>query len=333
MNNANTANKRRLGASGLAVSPVGLGCMSLSGVYGAADDAAGIALIHHALDQGVDFFDTADVYGGGHNEQLVGQAIAGRRDALVLATKFGHVRQDDGSVTVDGRPEYVATACEASLKRLGVETIDIYFQHRVDRNVPIEDTVGAMARLVAQGKVRALGLGEAGPDTIRRAHKEHPIAAVQSEYSLLYRSDAEAALEATRELGIAFVAYAPLGRSLLTNQAPTADSLADSDQRKRFARFDGENFKCNRQLVERLDALAAEKGCTTPQLALAWLLAQGDDIIVIPGTKRIERLDENLEAAAVDLTVDDVARISQALPPGAGAGDRYPAAMMGNLNL
>ncbi len=333
MSNREESKRRKLGRSAIDVLPIGLGCMSLSGVYGAADDEAGIELIHHALDLGVDFLDTADVYGGGHNERLVGQAIANRRDELVLATKFGHVRQDDGSVAVDGRPEYVIAACDASLKRLGVDAIDIYFQHRVDRNVPIEETVGAMASLVAQGKVRAIGLGEAGPDTIRRAHREHPIAAVQSEYSLLYRADAEAVLATTRELDISFVAYAPLGRSLLTSQAYTAASIEEGDQRKRFARFASDNLARNLELVAWLDAKAAAAGCTTPQLALAWLLAQGDDIIVIPGTKKISRLEENFGALNVDLTAEDVAAISAAVPPGAGAGDRYPEAMMKNLNL
>ena len=325
--------KRNLGGSGIEVGPIGLGCISLSRVYGAADDGAATRLIHHALDRGVDFFDTANVYGGGHNERLVGGAIAPRRDELVLATKFGPVRQDDGSVTVNGRPEHVIASCEASLDRLGIDVIDIYFQHRVDRDVPIEETVGAMASLVAQGKVRCLGLGEARPDTLRRAHSVHRIAAVQSEYSLLYRTDAENTLATTRELGIAFVAYAPLGRGLLTSQASSTGDIDPGDSRNRFPRFDGKNLDRNLELVERLDTIAMDKGCTTAQLALAWLLAQGDDIIVIPGTKRIERLDENLGALTVELTPGDLARISDAVPPGAGAGDRYPESMMANLNL
>lgn len=323
--------RRKLGASGISVAPIGLGCMSLSGVYGASDDTNAIRLIHHALDAGFDFLDSADMYGWGHNEEVVGRAIAGRKD-LVLATKFGQVRQEGGANGVNGRPEYVAEACEASLKRLNVDVIDIYFQHRVDPSVPIEDTVGAMSKLVKEGKVRALGLSEAHPDTIRRAHQVHPIAAVQSEYSLLYREDAEKALKTTRELGIAFIAYSPLGRGLLTGQIRDTQ-FAEGDARGRFPRFAKENLSQNLELVDRIAALAAEKRCTPAQLVLAWLLAQGPDIIPIPGTKRIEILEENLKSVDVQLTPEDVARISASVPAEGVAGMRYPAPMMERVNL
>jgi aryl-alcohol dehydrogenase-like predicted oxidoreductase len=321
------AEKRTLGTGGIAVAPVGLGCMSFSGTYGEGDDASAAVLINDALDRGVTMLDTSDAYGNGHNEELVGRAIAQRRSAVVLASKFGNMRSG-APRPVDGRPEYVPVACEASLKRLGVDTIDLYYAHRIDPHVPIEDTVGAMAKLVQQGKVRALGLSEAKPETIRRAHKTHPIAAVQSEYSLLYRVEAEETLKTTRELGIAFVAYAPLGRGLLTGKIEAAPSFAKGDTRGRHPRFLAENLAHNRSLVERIADIAEEKGCTPAQLVLAWLLAQGPDVIPIPGTKHQERLDENLGALQVRLTAQDVVRISAAIPPGAAAGTRYPEQQM-----
>ena len=326
MAKGNAIAHRRLGAKGPLVSAIGLGCMSLSGIYGKVDDEAGIDLIRYALDRGVDFLDTSDMYGWGHNEELVGRAIKGRRQDVVLATKFGQVKTATGQ-GVDGRPDYVAQACAASLKRLGVEVIDVYYQHRVDTAVPIEETVGAMARLVEQGKVRHLALSEARPETIRRAHKVHPIVAVQTEYSLLYRVEAEETLGTTRELGIAFVAYSPLGRGFLTGQIRSPADV-QSDRRGEHPRFTGENFGRNRELVARVEAIARDKGCTPAQLALAWLLAQEPDLVPIPGTKRRERLDENLGALAVRLTPADVARISAAVPPGAAAGLRYPEANM-----
>ncbi len=316
---------RLLGKSGLRVSAIGLGCMSLSGVYGDSDDVQSTAVIHRAIDAGINFIDTADVYGNGHNEELVGRAIKDRRDKVVLATKFGNVLNKG---IVDGRPEYVISACEASLKRLGLETIDLYYQHRVDPNVPIEDTVGAMAKLVEQGKVRALGLSEAHPETIKRAHKVHPIAAIQTEYSLLYRVEAEETLATTRPLGISFVAYSPLGRGLLTGSTKTLDEIDQNDRRNIHPRYQGENFTRNRQLVEKIEAIAAEKNCKPSQLVLAWLLAQGTDIVPIPGTKRRERLEENLGALSIKLSAEDVARLSAAIPKGAAAGERYPEGMM-----
>ncbi len=318
--------RRRLGQAGPEVSAVGLGCMSLSGVYGAADDAASEKLIHHALDRGINHLDSSDMYGWGHNERVVGRAIKARRDEVVLATKFGQIQREGGPNGVDGRPEYVAQACEASLQRLGVEVIDLYYQHRVDPAVPIEDTVGAMARLVQQGKVRFLGLSEARPDTIRRAHATHPITAVQTEYSLLYRAEAEETRQTTRALGISFVAYSPLGRGFLTGAIQT---LADVDGRRAaHPRFQAENFERNRALVAPIEALAAQKGCTPAQITLAWLLAQGDDVVAIPGTRYPARLDENTGALAVTLSPEEVAGLSAAIPPGAAAGDRYPASGM-----
>jgi aryl-alcohol dehydrogenase-like predicted oxidoreductase len=322
-----TAEQRRLGASGIAVAPLGLGCMSFSGTYGSGDDASAAALIDHALDRGVTMLDTSDAYGNGHNEELVGRAIAKRRGAVVLATKFGNMRTG-APRPVDGRPDYVPVACEASLKRLGVEAIDLFYAHRIDPLVPIEETVGAMAKLVQQGKVRALGLCEATPETIRRAHEIHPIAAVQSEYSLLYRVEAEETLKTTRALGIAFVAYAPLGRGLLTGKIEAAPSFEKGDTRGRHPRFLGENLAHNRALAGRIAGIAEEKACTPAQLVLAWLLAQGPDLIPIPGTKHRERLDENLGALEIRLTSQDVARISAAIPPGAAAGTRYPEQQM-----
>jgi aryl-alcohol dehydrogenase-like predicted oxidoreductase len=316
--------RRRLGNAGPEVSAIGLGCMSLSGTYGPSDDQAGIRLIHRAIELGIDHFDSSDMYGWGQNEELLGRALKGRRNGIVIATKFGQTRRPGGANGVDGRPEYVIEACEASLKRLGVDVIDLYYQHRVDPAVPVEDTIGAMARLVEQGKVRFLGLCEARPERIQRAHAVHPISAVQSEYSLLYREEATETRELTRELGIAFVAYAPLGRSLLTGDIPDFANLAPGDTRGRHPRFTPENFVKNRGLVERVEAIAEEKRCTPAQLCLAWLLAQGPEVIPIPGTKRIERLEENLGALRVRLSPTDVDRISGAIPIGAAAGTRYP---------
>jgi aryl-alcohol dehydrogenase-like predicted oxidoreductase len=321
---------RTLGAS-LSVSAVGLGCMSLSGVYGAADDDASVALIHHAIDAGVDHFDSSDMYGWGHNEEVLGRALKGRRDGVVLATKFGQTRRDGQPNGVDGRPEYVAQACEASLRRLGVEVIDLYYQHRVDPAVPIEDTVGAMKRLVEAGKVRFLGLSEASAQTIRRGHAVHPIAAVQTEFSLLYRTEAEATLAVTRELGIGYVAYSPLGRGFLTGALRSQDDI--DGRRAAHPRFQPEHFDHNRALVARIEAIAAEKSCTPAQLTLAWLLAQGDDVVAIPGTRRADRLNENLGALRVHLSAADVARIDEAIPAGAASGTRYPAPAMKGVQI
>jgi aryl-alcohol dehydrogenase-like predicted oxidoreductase len=325
--------KRALGRSSLQVSAIGLGLMSMSGIYGDASDAESISVIHHALDSGIDHLDSSDMYGWGHNEQLLGRALKGRRDKVIVATKFGQTRDASGKQGVDGRPEYVMRACEASLKRLGLEVIDLYYQHRVDTNTPIEETVGAMKRLVEQGKVRALGLSEARPETIRRAHKIHPIAAVQNEYSLLYRNDGEETLAATRKLGIAFVAYAPLGRSMLTGTVHGKADVPEGDRRLAHPRFQGENLEKNVQLVSRLEQISKEKKCTVAQLVLAWLLAQGSDVLPIPGTKRKARIDENLAAAKIKLTPDELKRISEAAPPGAAAGTRYPAEGMKRVYL
>ena len=324
--------ERSLGSSGIEVSAIGLGCMSLSGVYGTSEDDAGIAVIHEALDRGITLLDSSDMYGFGHNEELVGRAIKGRRSEVILATKFGNLGGRGGKIA-DGRPEYVMSACEASLKRLGVDVIDLYYQHRIDPTVPIEDTVGAMSKLVAQGKVRALGLSEARPATIRRAHAVHKIAAVQNEFSLLYRTEAEETLHTTRELNISFVAYSPLGRGLLTGAVENTDSLAESDARRRHPRFAADNLDHNMTLVQRIQQIARAKHCTPGQLALAWLLAQGEDIVPIPGTKRKERLLENIGALAVDLSDDDLAQISDAIPAGAAAGLRYPEAQMKSVYL
>jgi len=298
--------------------------MSLSGVYGTSDDTAGIALIHRAIDLGVDHFDSSDMYGWGQNEELLGRALKDRRNGVVIASKFGQTQRPGGANGVDGSPAYISQACEASLKRLGVEVIDLYYQHRVDPAVPVEETVGAMARLVEQGKVRHLGLCEARPERIRRAHTVHPIAAVQSEFSLLYREEATEIRKLTTDLGIAFVAYAPLGRSLLAGVVPDLNHLDAGDTRGRHPRFLGDNLAKNRALVERIETIAEEKRCTPAQLALAWLSAQGPDVIPIPGTKRITRLEENLGALEVRLTPAEIDRISAAIPVGASAGTRYP---------
>jgi aryl-alcohol dehydrogenase-like predicted oxidoreductase len=320
--------QRTLGKSSLNVSAIGLGCMSMSSVYGKGDDAQSIAVIHRALDLGVNFLDSSDMYGWGQNEELLARALKGRRDQVVLATKFGNLRKPDGTAGVNGRPEYVPQACDASLRRLGVETIDLYYQHRVDPSVPIEDTVGAMARLVEKGKVRFLGLSEAAPATIRRAHAVHPITALQSEFSLLYRVEAEETLPTLRELGIAFVAYSPLGRSLLTDHTHTAAEIPPDDRRRDHPRFQDENLRKNLDLVQPLLAMAKQKGCTPGQLALAWLLARGRDIVPIPGTKRKDRLEENVAAVDVSLTPAEVAALQEAVPVGAAAGTRYPVPAM-----
>lgn len=320
---------RSLGRGGLSVSAVGLGCMSLSGIYGAADDAASEALIRHAIDCGVDHFDSSDMYGWGHNEQVLGRALKGRRDQVVVATKFGQTQRPGQPNGVNGRPEYVIAACEASLKRLEIEVIDLYYQHRVDPAVPVEDTVGAMAQLVKDGKVRFLGLSEAAPARIRSAHAVHPIAAVQTEYSLLYRQEAEETRKTTAELGIGFVAYSPLGRGFLTG---AIKSFADVDGRRAVhPRFQQENFDRNRALVAKIEEISAEKGATPAQVTLAWLLAQGPDVVAIPGTRYPARLDENIGALDVHLSADDVARISAAVPAGAAAGTRYPAGGMAGV--
>jgi aryl-alcohol dehydrogenase-like predicted oxidoreductase len=324
---------RKLGADGPEVSALGLGCMGMSEFYGATDEAESVATIHRYLELGGTFLDTADMYGPHVNEELVGRAIAGRRDEVVLATKFGIVRGDiPADRSINGRPEYVREACEASLRRLQVDVIDVYYQHRVDPAVPIEETVGAMAGLVAAGKVRHLGLSEAAPATIRRAHAVHPIAALQTEYSLFSREPEAEILPAVRELGIGFVPYSPLGRGLLTGAIASAESLSADDFRRYLPRLSDENLAANLALVERLRALAADKGCTPAQLALAWVLAQGDDIVPIPGTKRSRYAEENVAAAAVELTAADLAAIDDAVPAEAVAGERYPEVGMRTVN-
>jgi aryl-alcohol dehydrogenase-like predicted oxidoreductase len=334
MTTGTQAKPRTLGNSSLSVFPIGLGCMSLSGAYGKSDDAEAIRVVHHAIDRGVTFLDSSDMYGWGHNETLLGKALAGgRRNKVVLATKFGQTQRPGGANGVDGSPAYVKAACEASLKRLGVDVIDLYFQHRVDPSVPIEDTVGAMAELVKAGKVRALGLSEAKPETIRRAHKVHPLAAVQSEYSLLYREHAEETLKTTRPLGISYIAYSPLGRSLLTGAVRQVSDIPEGDGRGRHPRFAEGNLAQNLTKVAAIEAVARDKGCKPGQVALAWLLGQGSDIVPIPGTKRVERVDENLAALCVTLSADDVARLSSALPPGVAAGTRYPEGGMKGVYL
>src|SRR5215475_14252264 len=307
--------KRTLGKSGLTVSALGLGCMGMSEFYGATDERESIATIHRALDLGVNFLDTADMYGPYTNEELVGRAIRGRREQVVLATKFGIVRGEDRTVrSISGKPEYVRTACDASLRRLGVETIDLYYQHRVDPSTPIEDTVGAMADLVRAGKIRWIGLSEAGPETLRRASAVHPIAAVQTEYSLWSRDPEGSVLPACRELGIGFVAYSPLGRGFLTGQIRRFDDLAPDDYRRMSPRFQGDNFAKNLDLVARIGSIAAEKKCTPSQLALAWVLSRGDDVVPLFGTKRRSYLAENLAALEVSLTPEDMRRIESVSP-------------------
>jgi aryl-alcohol dehydrogenase-like predicted oxidoreductase len=325
---------RRLGKSSLVVSALGLGCMGMSEFYGATDEQESIATIQHALGCGVTLLDTADMYGSGRNEDLVGRAIEKRRHEAIVATKFGNVRGEGGSfLGINGRPEYVQQACEASLRRLRIATIDLYYQHRVDAEVPIEDTVGAMSRLIEQGKVRYLGLSEAGPQTIRRAHKTYPIAALQTEYSLWTRDPEDGLLALCRELGIAFVAYSPLGRGFLTGQFKRFEDLAPDDFRRHSPRFQGENFQKNLQLVERIQQMATEKGCTPAQLTLAWVLSRGEDVVPIPGTKRRKYLDENLAALDVQLSAADLERIDEIAPRGVTAGARYPETSMKRVGI
>jgi aryl-alcohol dehydrogenase-like predicted oxidoreductase len=316
--------KRKLGTQGLEVSALGLGCMGMSEFYGTTDEGEAIATIHRAIELGIDFLDTADMYGRGANEKLVGKAIGDRRDQVVLATKFGNVRNDDGVRGVRGDAAYVREACDASLQRLGLDHVDLYYQHRVDFQVPIEETVGAMAELVEAGKVRYLGLSEASPETIRRAHAVHPISALQSEYSLRTRDPEDGPLPTCRELGVGFVAYSPLGRGFLTGQIQSPDDLEEGDFRKNNPRFQGENFQRNLDLVAQVEQIAEEKGRTAGQVALAWLLSRGDDIVPIPGTKRRRYLEENAEAVDVELSDEELERIEQAFPKGAASGDRYP---------
>lgn len=330
-----TPKVRRLGAEGLQTSAIGLGCMGMSEFYGPSNDNESVTTIHRALELGITMLDTADMYGPFKNEELVGRAIEGKRDRVIIATKFGNVRDpnDPTKRGINGRPEYVRQACEGSLKRLGIETIDLYYQHRVDPNTPIEETVGAMADLVKEGKVRYLGLSEAAVATIRRAHRVHPISAVQTEYSLWTRDPEEGLLDALRLLDIGFVAYSPLGRGFLTGQIKRIDDLAADDFRRQNPRFQGENFNKNLQLVARVEEIAQEHKCTPAQLALAWVLAQGDDIVPIPGTRHPARVEENVAALDVVLSESDLRRIDAAAPKGIAAGERYAEGGMRAVNL
>lgn len=324
---------RNLGRSGFRVSEQGLGCMGMSEFYGPRDDQESIGTIHRGLELGVNFLDTADVYGPYLNEELVGRAIRGRRKGLIIATKFGILREPGSLIRgVSGRPEYVRSSCEASLSRLGIDTIDLYYQHRIDPDVPIEETVGAMAELIREGKIRHIGLSEAAPETLRRAHRTHPITALQTEYSLWSREPEDGLLALCRELGIGFVAYSPLGRGFLTGQIRSPQDLAEDDWRRQVPRFQGENFQRNLDLVDRIKEVAAGKGCTPAQLALAWVQAQGEDIVPIPGTKRRKYLEENVAALGIRLTAEDLRRIDEVAPRGAAVGTRYSEAGMAAVN-
>lgn len=322
---------RRMGGS-LELPVIGLGCMVMPGFYGPADEAASTATLHRAAELGVTHLDTSDAYGAGKNEELIGRAIKGRRDRYLVASKFGNTRTADGRPAANGRPDYVIQACDASLRRLGLDTLDLYYQHRVDPDVPIEDTVGAMARLVEQGKVRFLGLSEAAPDTIRRAHATHPIAALQTEYSLWSRDAERDVLPLTAELGIGYVAYSPLGRGMLGGEVAGPDSIGDGDRRREHPRFQGDNLAHNLALVERLRAIAAAKGHTPAQIAIAWVLAKADHIVAIPGTRRVRHLEANAEAAEIVLSAADVAALDEAFPADAARGARYPAAQLAMLH-
>ena len=323
---------RALGRSSLTVSAIGLGCSGMSGSYGTPDERESVAALARAIELGINFFDSSDAYGNGHNEELLGRVFKGRRQSLIVCTKFGNLRDAKGQPSdIDGRPEYVAQACEASLKRLGVDVIDLYYLHRVDPNVPIEDTVGAMAKLVEQGKVRYLGLSEAGADTLRRAHRVHPITALQTEYSLWTRDAEKEWLPACRELGVAYVAYAPLGRGFLTGKIRSAANLPFGDRRQQHPRFNADNLARNVALLTPLEEIAAAKGCSPAQVALAWVLAQGEDIVPIPGTKRVSYLEENIRAVDIKLERADLKKLNKAFGPGLAAGTRYPARQMANM--